>query len=232
MGIFNDMEQVLIFLQNNAPFLISYKYLFLFLGGMLEGLNTLVLAGFLATTGQIELYIIIPLLIVAHSINGYLWYLVGFLGGAKALDKWGHKNKLSHQIINKIEGYFKKYSARAIMFAKFTFSLEIATMILSGSLKYNLKKFSKYNFLGSVGWVFVAVFIGYFFGQSFKAFFTIIKDFTLFLIFLAGAIILLYIIKILLKKYFVQYITLQEKVKEWVEKLRDGLDDLLSNGDK
>lgn len=226
------MDPILTFLQNHAPYLITYKYLFLFLGGLFEGLNTLVLAGFLATTGQIKLHLIIPIMIVAHSINGYLWYTVGFLGGAKALDKWGHQNKLSHQIINKIENYFKRYSARAIMFAKFTFSLEIATLILSGSLKYDLKKFTKYNFLGSVGWVTMAVLVGYFFGQSFKVFFTAIKNFTLLLVFLAGAIVFIYILKILLKKYFVKYITVQEKLKEWSDKLREGLDQILSNGDK
>lgn len=226
------MENLLNFIQEHAPFLVTYRYLFLFLGGMIEGMNTLVLAGFIASAGQIKLYLIIPLLIVAHSINGYLWYLVGYWGGAKSLDKWGHKNRLSHNIIKTITNYFEKYSARAIMFAKFTFSLEIATLILSGSLKYNLKKFSKYNFLGSVGWVSMAVFVGYWFGQSFQIFFSFIKNFTFFLIFLAGAIILIYLIKIILKRYFVRYLVIQQKLREWTEKLKDELDNFLANGDE
>lgn len=226
------MSELLSFIQNHAPFLIAYRYLFLFLGGMIEGLNTLVLAGFIASSGQVKIYWIIPLLIAAHSINGYLWYMVGYWGGAKSLDKWGHRSRLSHNIIKTITNYFEKYSARAIMFAKFTLSLEIATLILSGSLKYNLKKFSKYNFLGSVGWVSMAVTVGYFFGQSFQLFFSFIKNFTFFLIFLAGAIILIYMIKIVLKRHFVRYIVIQQKFKEWTEKLKDELDSFLSNGDE
>lgn len=226
------MENLLNFIQEHAPFLVTYRYLFLFLGGMMEGLNTLVLAGFIASAGQIKLYLIIPLLIVAHSINGYLWYMVGYWGGAKSLDKWGHKNRLSHNIIKTITNYFEKYSARAIMFAKFTFSLEIATLILSGSLKYDLKKFSKYNFLGSVGWVSMAVFVGYWFGESFQIFFSYIKNFTFFLIFLAGAIVLIYLIKIILKRYFVRYLVIQQKLREWTEKLKDELDNFLANGDE
>ena len=193
-------------------------------------MNTLVLGGFIASTGQVKLHLLIPLLVIAHTLNGYGWYLVGYLGGAKALDKWGHKNKISHQVINKIEDYFKRYSGRTIMFAKFTFSLEIATMILCGSLKYNLKKFSKYNFYGSAGWVFMTTLVGYFFGQSFKLIFNVLKSFTLLMLFLAAAIILIYILKILLKKYFVSYLTIQEKLKEWTDRIRDGFDDLLSNG--
>ena len=226
------MESFLIFLQDHAPYLISYKYFFLFLGGLIEGMNVLVLAGFIASSGQINLWVILPILIFAHFLNGCGWYLVGYLGGAKALDKWGHKNKISHQVINRIEEYFEKYSGRAIMFAKFTFSLEIATMILSGSLKYNLKKFFKYNLYGSIGWVFMTVFIGYFFAESFKIFFSFIKDFTLFLIFLAIAIALIYIIKVLLKRYFVRYLFIQQKIKEWTEKIRDGLNGILTEEDE
>ncbi|TSC75210.1 MAG: membrane-associated protein [Parcubacteria group bacterium Gr01-1014_44] len=224
------MENLLIFIQNHAPVLIDHTYRFLFLGGLIEGMNTLVLGGFIASTGQVKLHLLIPLLVIAHTLNGYGWYLVGYLGGAKALDKWGHKNKISHQVINKIEDYFKRYSGRTIMFAKFTFSLEIATMILCGSLKYNLKKFSKYNFYGSAGWVFMTTLVGYFFGQSFKLIFNVLKSFTLLMLFLAAAIILIYILKILLKKYFVSYLTIQEKLKEWTDRIRDGFDDLLSNG--
>ena len=97
------MESFLIFLQDHAPYLISYKYFFLFLGGLIEGMNVLVLAGFIASSGQINLWVILPILIFAHFLNGCGWYLVGYLGGAKALDKWGHKNKLSHQVINRIQ---------------------------------------------------------------------------------------------------------------------------------
>lgn len=226
------MHAVLGFIETHAPYLIEFKYFFLFLGGAIEGMNTLVLGGFLASVGQVKLWLIIPLLIGAHTINGYLWYTVGYFGGAKALDRWGHKSKLSHQIINTIEDHFKRYSGRAIMFSKFTFSLEITTMILSGSLKYNLRKFSKYNFYGSVGWVLMAVFVGYFFGQGFKLFFSIIKNFTILLVFLGGAIAIIYLIKIWIKKYYVRYLYIQKKVNEWREKLRHGLDDFLSNGDK
>lgn len=223
------MSGLLDFIQNHAPYLVTYKYLFLFLGGMIEGMNTLVLAGFIASTGQIKLYFIIPLLVVAHSINGYLWYAVGYYGGAKSLDKWGRRNKLSRQIIETIQGYFEKYSARAIMFAKFTFSLEIATLIMAGSLKYDLKRFSKYNFLGSVGWVAMAVFTGYFFGESFQFFFSLIKNFTLFLVFLAGAIALIYILKIVIKRSFVRYIIIQQKLHKWSEKIKEELNEFLSN---
>lgn len=225
------MAELLKFIQEHLPFLVEHISLFLFVGGIVEGLNTIILGGFLASFGQVKVSVIFPLLLIAHVISGYMWYSVGYFGGAKSLDKWGHRNKISHNVINKVTDYFQRYSSRAIMFAKFTFGLEIATLIMAGSLKYNLKKFSKYNFLGSVGWVTVTFFVGYFFGQSFKLFFTILKNLTIAIVFLGGAIALIYVLTILLRRHYVSYLTWKEKIKDWGNRIRDGVDEFLNGTD-
>jgi len=223
------MEQFLTFLQQNFPVIVSYKYLFLFLGGMVEGLNTMVLGGFLVSVNSIKLLPTFLLFVLAYTINGYIWYAVGFFAGAKPIDKWGRKDKKGRKIIEKVEEYFGKYSGRAIIITKFTFSLTIATLIMAGSLKYNFKKFSLYNFLGSVGWVVVTLFVGYFFGESYKLFFVYLKNFTYGLVFLGGAIALIYIIKLIFGSAFVKSLFITDKIKELSYKLRNGLEEFLSN---
>lgn len=225
------MQGLLNFIQHNAPWLVTYKYFFLFLGALTEGMNSLVLGGFLASVGQAKLYFLLPLFIAGHIINGYFWYGVGFWGGSKSIDRWGRKDERSRKVIETIENYFKRYSGRAIMFAKFTFSLEIATLIMSGSLKYNLKQFSRYNFYGSLGWVGITVAIGYFFGESFQLFYSLLKNFTLALVFLGGAMVLVYLLSLLFKKYYLQYLFIQQRLREWTEKVKEELDSFLSNGE-
>jgi len=207
-----------------APFLINKIYFILFAGGVLEGMNTFILAGFLSSFGKVDLVIVIPLLIVAHTLNGYMWYCVGYLGGAKALDRWGHKSKLSHEMINKISSFFERYSGRAIILSKFTFSFEIITMILSGSLKYDLKKFSRYNLVGSMGWVIMTVMIGHFFGKSYSYFFEKVKNLTLAILFLAIAIISLYLIAVLFKGYYAGYIEKSYNFKYWKDKINENIE--------
>jgi len=224
------MEQFLGFLQQNFPVIVTYKYLFLFLGAMIEGLNTMVLGGFLVSVNSIRLLPTLLLFILAYTINGYIWYTVGYFAGAKPIDKWGRKDKKGRKIIEKVEEYFNKYSGRAIIITKFTFSLTIATLIMAGSLKYDLKKFTFYNFIGSVGWVVVTLFVGYFFGQSYKLFFVYLKNFTYGLVFLGGAIALIYVIKLLLGSAFVKSLFITDKIKELSYKLRNGLEEFLSNG--
>ncbi|OGN02373.1 MAG: hypothetical protein A2655_01410 [Candidatus Yanofskybacteria bacterium RIFCSPHIGHO2_01_FULL_43_42] len=224
------MDGLLQFIETAFPALIAHKYFFLFLGAMIEGLNTMVLGGFLVSVNSVRLLPTLFLFILAYTINGYIWYAVGFFAGAKPIDKWGRKDEKGRKIIEKVEHYFTKYSGRAIIITKFTFSLTIATLIMAGSLKYSLKKFTFYNFVGSVGWVAVTLFVGYFFGQSYKLFFVYLKNFTYGLVFLGGAITLIYIIKLILSSAFVRSLFITDKIREFSHKLRNGLEEFLSNG--
>ena len=224
------MEAVLQFLETSFPVLIAHKYLFLFLGAMIEGLNTMVLGGFLVSVNSIKLLPTFLLFILAYTLNGYIWYTVGYFAGAKPIDKWGRKKEKSKRVIEKIEHYFTKYSGRAIVITKFTFSLTVATLIMAGSLKYSLKKFTLYNFVGSIGWVTVTLFVGYFFGESYKFFLVYLKNFTYALVFLGGAIVLVYVIKLTLGSAFIKSLFWPDRFKEFSHKLRNGLEEFLSSG--
>lgn len=222
------MENLLDFLQTYFPALVSYKYIFLFLGAAIEGFNTMILGGFLVSIDSIDLLPTFLVFIVGYTVNGYAWYILGYFAGAKPIDKWGRKDIKSRKIIEKVQEYFEKYSGRAIIFTKFTFSLTIATLIMAGSLKYDLKKFSLYNFIGSIGWVALTLFTGYFFGESYKFFFTYIKNITYFLIFLGGAIALIYVVKNLFGLAFIKTLLIKERIKEIGGKLKEEIDRLLT----
>ena len=197
---------------------------------MVEGLNTMVLGGFLVSIDTIKLLPTFVLFTLGYTLNGYIWYMVGYFAGAKPIDKWGRKKERSKRIVEKVEHYFVKYSGRAIIITKFTFSLTVATLIMAGSLKYNLKKFSLYNFIGSIGWVAVTLFVGYFFGESYKFFFVYLKNFTFGLVFLGGAVVLIYVIKLIFGSAFVKSLFISDKIKEFSYKLRNGLEEFLSTG--
>jgi len=223
------MENIVHLFESSFPTLVEYKYLLLFLGSIFEGLNSMVLGGFLVSVGTIKLLPIFLIFTVGYIFNGYLWYSVGYFAGAKPIDKWVRKDKKGRKIVEKVEEYFHKYSGRAIVFTKFTFSLTIATLIMAGSLKYNLKKFSLYNFIGSIGWVALTLFIGYFFGQSYKFFIEYLKGLSYLILFLSGAVALVYVLKFVFGSAFIKSLFLREKLKEFSDKLKDGIDKFLSD---
>src|SRR3989338_8703490 len=219
------------FFQSHFPALIHYKYLFIFLGAAIEGMNTTILAGFLASIASISLWPAFFICLTGEVINGFAWYAVGYYAGSKPIDKWGRKDKKSRKIIEKVEDYFKRYSGRAILFAKVTWSLTIATMIMAGSFKYDLKKFSLYNFLGSSVWVLIVFFVGYFFGESYKYLFDYFKNFAIILVFLGGAITIGYLLKMIFRSAYIRSLFISERLKELSDKVRDGLDKFFSNSE-
>ena len=225
------MEQFFEFIQINFPRLISHKYLFLFIGAAIEGLSALVIGGFLVATNGVQFLPALMAFSFGHTLNGYIWYAVGYYGGAKSIDRWGRPKENSRKIIEKVEDYFKRHSGKAIFITKFTFSLTIATQIMAGSFKYDLRKYSWYNFIGSVCWATFAMSIGYFFGQSYKLLFVYLKDFSLFIIFLAGAIALIYVMKAIIRSAFIQSILMHESIKYFSDKIKNSVDIFLPNGE-
>ena len=120
------MEGLFHFFESSFPTLVEYKYLLLFLGSIFEGLNSMVLGGFLVSVGTVKLLPIFLIFTIGYVLNGYLWYAVGYFAGAKPIDKWARKDKKGRKIVEKVEEYFHKYSGRAIVITKFTFSLTVA----------------------------------------------------------------------------------------------------------
>ena len=223
------METFFNFFQSNFPTLVQYKYLFIFLGASIEGMNTTILAGFLASIASISLWPAFFICLVGEIINGFAWYAVGFYAGAKPIDKWGRKDEKSRKIIEKVEEYFKRYSGRAILFGKVTWSLCIATLIMAGSFKYDFKKFAWYNFLGSVIWISMVFSVGYFFGESYKYLFDYLKNLAFVFVFLGGAIAIGYFLKMIFRSAYIKKLFVAERLRELSDKIKNGIDKFLSD---
>ena len=168
---------------------------------------------------------------MGQILNCFGWYTVGYFAGAKPIDKWGRKDEKSRKIIEKVEEYFHRYSGRAILIAHLTWSLTIATMITAGSFKYDLKKFALYNSVGSALWVTMIFFIGFFFGQSYKFFFEILKNLFILFAFLGGAIAIGYLLKMIFRSAFIRSLFISERLQELSEKVKDGIDKFFSDED-
>jgi membrane protein DedA with SNARE-associated domain len=213
-------------IQTHFPYFEHYKYLFIFLGSVIEGFNIIILAGFLASIGTVGIVPAFAICLVGEFLNGCAWYTVGYFGGAKPIDKWGRKDPKSRKIIETVENYFHRYSGRAIIFTKLTWSLTIATLIMAGSFKYNLKRFALYNFIGGLGWTLMTFIIGYVFGKGYRAV-NLVNNVGYAVLFLIIAAILIYFVKVLIKSKFIQSLNAMQQLREMGERIREGIDKLL-----
>jgi membrane protein DedA with SNARE-associated domain len=221
------MEHFFELLQSHFPWVIEYRYVLILVGASIESLNTIILAGFLTSIGATAFLPTVLICLLGDFLNGYMWYYVGYFGGSKPIDKWGRKDPKARSIIELVERHFHRHSAKAIIFAKLTWSLTIATLVTAGSFKYNLKRFSVLNFFGAAGWVAIVFSIGYVFGHGLKSF-DIVNNIVSASLFLAGAIVLVYLLKNFFKSKYIKSLRAGEKLREIGDRLRDAIDKMLS----
>jgi len=220
------MEKFFDTIQSQFPLLIHYKYLFLFLGATIEGFNVIIFAGFLASISAVAIIPAFLICLVGDYINGWMWYTVGYFGGAKPIDRWGRKDPKTRKVIETVERYFQRYSGRAIIFTKLTWSLTIATEIMAGSFKYDFRKFSLYNFIGGVGWTSMTFIVGFIFGKGYKSI-NLVNNVGYAALFLGLAITTLFTFKVIFKSKFIQSLTAMEHLRLVGERIRDGIDKML-----
>ena len=209
------MDTIIQFFQNHLPWVVQYKYVFLFLGSFIEANSFVALGGALSSLRAVNVFIAYPLIILAHTLNGCLFYCIGYFGGMVFLDRWKKHKKSKKGVFEKLKQKFVEHSGKVILFGKMTYGVQTGIMILAGSLKYDLKKFLKYNLIGSFGWVTLIFGIGYFFGQGFKGILDKIIRGLEYFILSFGIGILIILIVVILKKFFIKSLFLEDTIRRW-----------------
>ena len=117
-----------------------------------------------ATTGQLSMTIIIPLLIVAALLGDNLNYFVGHKFGELIKEK----KKilfLKKEYITHTETFFEKNGGKAIIMARFVLVLRTIAPFVAGSGSMLYYKYIFYCIIGAGIWVTSLTFLGYFLGQ-------------------------------------------------------------------
>jgi membrane protein DedA with SNARE-associated domain len=131
--------------------------------GLLMPCTTLLIAtGFFAAKGDLPWVSTLVLASIGSFMgcNGAYW--VGARFGYPLLThvKW---LRLTPKRLQRIDGLFKKYGAKAVFLARFFSTLHPFTGFVAGTGKTPLRSFMIYNFFGSLLYVCLFFAIGYFF---------------------------------------------------------------------
>lgn len=148
--------------------LIVYIENGLFFGFFLPGDYLLFLAGVFCGTQAFAVSIItLVLAVTAASIAGsYTGYLFGNVLGKKLLHR---KDSMffKFEYLVRTRMYFMKFGGKTLIMSRFLPIVRTFAPILAGMVKMEIKKFSYYNALGGVIWVFSLILSGYFLGSRF-----------------------------------------------------------------
>ena len=136
----------------------------LFIGFFLPGDSLLFTAGFLASQGFLNIWI----LIILTFVGAVLGDSVGYWFGKKTGDKIFTKEEslfFKKDNIRKAEEFFKKYGAKAIVLARFVPIVRTFTPILAGVGTMHYKTFLIFNVIGGALWAIGVSLLGYFLGN-------------------------------------------------------------------
>jgi membrane-associated protein len=136
----------------------------LFFGFFLPGDSLLFTAGFLASQGFFNIYLLIPLLVVA-AIGGDN---AGFWTGTK-LGGWLLKQRESFffqkKNLIKAQKFFAKHGGKALVLARFIPAVRTFVPIAAGIGKMEYRHFFFFNVVGGILWAFGMTIAGFFLGR-------------------------------------------------------------------
>lgn len=134
----------------------------LFFGFFFPGDSLLIVAGIFASTGVIDLRLLIPSAAIAAILGDQVGYTIGLrLGGALEV-----RYVRFQKNIQRAQEFYQKHGGKTITIARFVPVIRTFAPPVAGAARMNYRRFVAYNIIGGVGWVSVTTLTGYVLGKS------------------------------------------------------------------
>ncbi|MFN8016454.1 MAG: VTT domain-containing protein [Acidimicrobiia bacterium] len=138
------------------------------IGMFLPGDSLLFVAGFLAFKGNLNIWILLPLIVIAAIAGDQFAYTIGERLGAR-LFKNEDARFLKKSHIEKTQAFFDKYGAKTIVISRFVPIVRAIAPTMAGAAKMKRSVYLKYNIVGAFIWGVGVTLLGYFLGKSIGA---------------------------------------------------------------
>ncbi len=137
----------------------------LFVGFFLPGDSLLFTAGFLASQGFLNIWLLIFLTFFAAVLGDNFGYVFGRKVGPAIFNK--EDSKLFHKHhLERASAFYKKYGGKTLVLARFLPVIRTFAPIVAGVGKMHYKTFFFYNVFGAVVWAIGITWLGYFLGNN------------------------------------------------------------------
>lgn len=138
----------------------------LLVGFFLPGDSLLFTAGLFVATGALDypLWLVCLLVTVCAMVGNVVGYYIGHRAGPALFSKPDSKI-FKKEYVEKTEGFFEKYGARAIVMARFVPIVRTFITAMAGVGRMDPKKYFTYSLIGGIAWATGLTVLGYFLGQ-------------------------------------------------------------------
>jgi membrane protein DedA with SNARE-associated domain/membrane-associated phospholipid phosphatase len=156
----------------------QWGYLIIFFGAMLEsaaflglvipGESLVLVAGFLAAQGSLDLDLLIITVAVGAATGDSIGYEMGRQMGRPALVRYGARFGLNEARVQSADRFFVRHGSKAVFLGRFVGFARALVPFLAGSSRMPYRAFLPYNVLGAVLWASAVALLGYFLGASWQ----------------------------------------------------------------
>lgn len=146
--------------------ILTYKYVAVFVLAVVEGPIISVVAGFLASMGQMSLLAALGILILGDLVGDFLHYAAGRWGREAFVDKWGSYLGITTSRVVAMKGYFSEHPLKTYAFAKFAHGIGGVALVAAGLVREPLWKFFWHNVLFTLPKSAALLALGYYFGSA------------------------------------------------------------------
>jgi len=123
-------------------------------------------AGYLASKGEMNIYIVIVTGILGSLSGAVFNYLLAIKYGRAFLSKYGKYVFVQEETLQKMEEFFAKHGPISTFSGRLIPAVRQYISLPAGLARMNLWKFSLYTSLGAGIWVLILTLLGYFIGEN------------------------------------------------------------------
>jgi membrane-associated protein len=137
----------------------------LLVGFFLPGDSLLITAGLVAATGQLNIWWLNAILMVAAVVGDSVGYAIGRRAGPRLFTR--PKSLLFNpRHVERTHAFYERYGARTIVIARFVPIVRTFAPVVAGVAQMEYRQFVLYNVVGGVAWVTSMTWAGYLLGQA------------------------------------------------------------------
>ena len=148
-----------------SSLVVSYGYLAIFVGTLLEGETILLAAGFAMHRGMLDWRLVLIVAILGATIGDQCAFLLGRWKGTELIARF----PALERNVDRVKSLMERYHALFILIVRFLYGLRIAGPLVLGSGSLPLIRFALLNLVGAVLWASIVLGAGYSFGLAVEA---------------------------------------------------------------
>jgi membrane-associated protein len=160
-----DVESLINTVGYTGLFIIIFAETGLLIGFFLPGDSLLITAGLVAQRGHLDIWVLIPLLIVAAVAGDAAGFQIGKQMGPRLFRRDDSRFFKKHHL-ERARAFYEKHGGKTILLCRFMALIRTFAPTVAGAAQMPYAKFAVYNIAGGALWVVSMLLTGYWVGSK------------------------------------------------------------------